>query len=136
MAGPELISFNEIIDTISKTLSKKVYKLHIPNVFINLINKNLLQDKICDITEVKKDFTFNPISFEEGKIFLGTEKWDGAEFSIIDINNPASPSIIGSFETGSKVNDIYINDKYAYIADSDITQFHILDLNNILNPNI
>lgn len=66
VAGPEPISFNEIIDTISKTLSKKVYKIHIPNIFIFIINKNLLQNKICDITKIKKDFIFNPISFEEG----------------------------------------------------------------------
>ncbi len=66
VAGPEPISFNEIINIISKILSKKIYKIHIPNIFIPLINKNLLQNKICDITKIKKDFTFNPISFEEG----------------------------------------------------------------------
>jgi len=66
VAGPEAISFNEIVNVISKTISQKIYKLYIPNILLFLINKSLLEDKVCNINEVKKDFTFNPKYFEEG----------------------------------------------------------------------
>ena len=76
------------------------------------------------------------IFYKNGLVYLGTEKWDGDEFSIIDVNNPTIPNKIGGFETGSKINDIFIHDKFAYIADSDHDQLRVLDLNNIANPTV
>lgn len=66
VAGPNSYSFNEIVDLISKTFSKKPYKIPIPKMFLYLFNKNLLKDKTCNITEIKKDFNFNPLPLEEG----------------------------------------------------------------------
>jgi hypothetical protein len=71
------------------------------------------------------------ISYNKGLIYLGTEKWDGDEFSIIDVGNPTLPVKIGGFEIGSKVNDIVIRDKFAYIADSDDKQLKIVDIGNV-----
>jgi hypothetical protein len=68
------------------------------------------------------------IFFDRNKIYLGTEKWDGDEFSIIDVSDPLQPAKIGGFETGSKINDIFVRDGTAYIADSDQNQMRVVDV--------
>ena len=64
VAGPEPISFNEIVNEISKVFFKKTYKLYIPKLIFK--NKNLFKDKTCDLNKIKKDFNFSPLIFEEG----------------------------------------------------------------------
>ncbi len=70
------------------------------------------------------------IFYSKGLIYLGTKKWDGKEFSIIDVSVPSSPRYAGGFEIDSQVNDIYVVDGYAYIADSDMAQMRVLDVKN------
>jgi len=62
----DLLNFNQIVDKICKTLSKKARKIHIPEFAVKFFDENLLQDKICKIEEIKKDFDFNPTLFEKG----------------------------------------------------------------------
>ncbi len=57
-----------------------------------------------------------------GKIFLGTEKWDGDEFSIIDVSTPSSPSWRSGLEIGSRVTDIAVDSSIAYIANAGANQ--------------
>jgi len=68
------------------------------------------------------------VFFDKNKIYLGTEKWDGDEFSVIDVSNPTTPIKISGLETGSKVNGIFVRDNFAYIADSDEKQLRIVDV--------
>lgn len=70
------------------------------------------------------------IFYDKGLIYLGTEKWEGHEFNIIDVANPASPQYLGSFETNTLVKNIYVRDGLAYVAGSDINQMRILDVQN------
>lgn len=74
------------------------------------------------------------VFYDAGYAFLGTEKWDGEEFSVIDVSNPTSPIKIGGFETGSRINDIYVQDDVAYIAASDEEQLEVLDITDPSNP--
>jgi hypothetical protein len=74
------------------------------------------------------------IFFDKNKIYLGTEKWDGDEFSVIDISNPTVPIKIGGLETGSKINGIFVRDNLAYIADSDEKQLRIVDVSQPAMP--
>ena len=46
------------------------------------------------------------ITYHNGRIYLGTEKWDGAELSSIDVFDVNHPQVRGSFEIGNKINDI------------------------------
>ena len=57
-----------------------------------------------------------------GRIFLGTEKWDGDEFSTIDVTNPSLPAWLSGLEIGSKVNDIAGYSGIAYIANAGADQ--------------
>jgi hypothetical protein len=44
------------------------------------------------------------------------------------------PSKIGGFETGSKINDIFVRDSLAYLADSDEKQLRIVDVSQPSTP--
>ena len=83
VAGPEALTFNEIIDNASKILTRNPIKVHFPLAFIKvllkpyeLIARNpsltykkilmVTENKTCDISKTKRDLKFKPISFEEG----------------------------------------------------------------------
>ncbi len=68
------------------------------------------------------------IFYKDGLIYLGTEKWVGPEFFVIDVSNISSPAFVGSFETNTLINDIYVRDHIAYLADSNNLQLRMLDV--------
>ena len=74
------------------------------------------------------------IFFDKGYVYLGTDKWDGQEFDIIDVTKPGYAVKVGGLEIGSKINDIYVRDGIAYIADSDEEQFRVIDVRDPLHP--
>ncbi|MEN9524414.1 MAG: hypothetical protein RL536_483, partial [Candidatus Parcubacteria bacterium] len=65
------------------------------------------------------------IFYDNNYVYLGTEKWDGEEFSVIDVSNPTSPVRVGSLEIGSKVNSIFVRDGIAYVTSSDQKQLRV-----------
>ncbi len=68
--GGEVLSFNEIIGKACKVFSKKAIKINIPRFIIKILDKSQLLDKTCNLDEIKKDFDFNPTSFEKGIKYL------------------------------------------------------------------
>ncbi len=74
------------------------------------------------------------IFFNKKIIYLGTNKWDGDELSIIDVNNPTSPLKLGGFETGSKIGKIMVQGTTVYLADADQYQLRTLNISNIYSP--
>ncbi len=73
------------------------------------------------------------IFYSKGFIYLGTVKWNGAEFTIIDVSNIYNPTVLGTFETNTKINDIYVNENTAFLASSDTQQIRILDVTDKSN---
>ncbi len=76
------------------------------------------------------------IFYRNGYVYLGTTKWDGPEFYVINVSNPKVPVIVGSFETNTLVNDIYVIDNTAYLATSDEYQMRVLDISDKNNPQL
>lgn len=74
------------------------------------------------------------IFYQNGRIYLGTEKWDGDEFSIIDVGDPARLIYLGGINTDSKINDIVVRDTSAYIAASDQFQLRRVDISDERSP--
>ena len=74
------------------------------------------------------------IFYKNGFVYLGTSKWDGPELNIINVSDPSHPSVVGSFETNTLINDIYVVGNTAYLATSDIAQMRVLDISNKSNP--
>ncbi len=72
--------------------------------------------------------------YDRGFVYLGTDKWDGDEFSVIQVSNPAMPLKISGIEIGSKVHAIYVRDGFAYVAASDQKQLHIIDVHDPSRP--
>jgi len=68
------------------------------------------------------------IWYDDQRIYLGTEKWDGQEFAVIDIRNPENPTYLGGFETGSKVTDVFVRNGIGYVTASDQYQMRMFDV--------
>lgn len=59
----------------------------------------------------------------------------GAEFFIYDIATPSSPTLLGSFETGSSIFDIAVSGNYAYLATTDdARELDIINITNKASP--
>jgi hypothetical protein len=107
-------------------------------IFINSLNSLVLENHYrLDLPYATATPALgSSIAYEDNKIFLGTEKWDGDEFNIIDISDPALPRKIGGLEIDSKVNDILINEKTAYIASANHNQLEIVGLQDSARPTL
>jgi LVIVD repeat len=76
------------------------------------------------------------VAYADGKIFLGTEKWDGPEFAIIDITYPYTPTYVSGIEIGSVVKNIVVRDHVAYVATAGSNQLIAIDVRNLAHPQI
>lgn len=70
------------------------------------------------------------ISYDRGMIYLGTEKWEGEEFSRIDVSDPLHPLYRGGVAIDTKVNDIVVRGDRAYVATSDQFSLRSIDLSD------
>ncbi len=73
------------------------------------------------------------IFYYKNKIYLGTRKWNGREFAIIDVSNPYLPNYLGGFETDTLVNDIYVKGNLAYLATANEEQMIVLNISDHTN---
>lgn len=73
------------------------------------------------------------IFYANSKIYIGTKKASGPEFHIIDVSNPASPASLGSKEIGNDVNDIFVYNNFAYIANTHSNEIKVLDVSDPAN---
>ena len=70
------------------------------------------------------------IGYLNNHIYLGTEKWDGPEFSVIDVSDISNPRVISSLEIGNKVDDIHIYGNIIYVSSAGQNQLRLIDTNN------
>lgn len=83
LAGASKITYNQVIDTVCGLLRRKVRKIHLPAApFISLLSaveaifpflplkadqiRRLNEDKQFDFSDARRDFNYQPRSFEEG----------------------------------------------------------------------
>jgi len=74
------------------------------------------------------------IFYADGRVYLGTEKWNGEEFTIIDVSDDGALIERGGFETGSKVSDIYVKGSGVFVATAGEKQVLLLDVSDIDTP--
>ncbi len=75
------------------------------------------------------------IFYDAGIVYLGTEKWDGEEWNVIDVSRPTAPAKLNGYEIGSKVNDIFyyrglsngLEVNYTYVTASSRDQLLVFD---------
>ncbi len=73
------------------------------------------------------------ILFANEKVYVGTTKWDGGEFNIIDVKDPTRPFLLGSYDIGSKVENIMIANNVAYISNAGQESLLELDISDPSN---
>ena len=83
IAGKYPLTYNEVIDTVAKQMSTRVWKLHLPsNPILSLLKfieqlrisffikaeqvLRLNENKNFDYEDAQRDFGFSPLSFEDG----------------------------------------------------------------------
>ncbi|MFA6553915.1 MAG: hypothetical protein WCS89_00195 [Candidatus Paceibacterota bacterium] len=134
--GPGLVSISLAGDRIFGAAPSTASELHI--IRLNGLANPVLEKKF----KLPLPFaTATPalassIFYKNNKVYLGTEKWSGEEFNIIDVSDVINPVKIGGLEIGSKVNDIYVDGNIAYVASSDQFQLRVVDIKNPNNPTV
>ncbi len=68
------------------------------------------------------------IAYANDLIFLGTKKWSGDEFNILDIRNREAPDKRAGYEVDSKVNRIFTYLDRVYTSASNQNQLLIFDI--------
>jgi hypothetical protein len=74
------------------------------------------------------------IFYDHRNVYIGTEKWDGDEFTSIDVSDPTLPRKTGGLEIGSKVNDIYVSTGAAFVAGAGERQLMRVDVSDPAEP--
>ncbi len=120
VAGPYIFAAN-----LGTTHQLQIFDIHSRDSPL-LISKLKLPTPDVSTTPVFASSIF----YSNKKIFLGTQKWDGNEFSIIDVEDPFFPKYLGGFNTNTLVSDILVKGDTAYLANSNDHQMSILDISN------
>ncbi|MCI0542709.1 prepilin-type N-terminal cleavage/methylation domain-containing protein [bacterium] len=75
------------------------------------------------------------IFYSDGYVYLGlTKTASGPEFNIIDVRNPLSPTLAGSYPIGNGINAIHVANTYAYLATPNTQELTTLDVENPASP--
>ncbi len=60
---------------------------------------------------------------------------NGSGMNIIDVTNPASPSLLGTFASSNVLNGVYVSGNYAYLASANNTgELTIVNVSNPASP--
>ena len=77
----------------------------------------------------------NSIFYANDKVYIGTKTASGPEFHVVDVSNPNNPVTLGSKEIGRDINDIFVYNNIAYIANSHSNEIKALDVSDPANIN-
>ncbi len=132
--GPGLVDFVLVGKYIYAVAPSQVSQIHI----IEQLGQNALELKNRYKLPLPYATATPPlgsvISFFDNQLFVGTQKWSGDEFNIIDITDRKNPSKVSGYEIDSKVNDIQVSNttekSLAYVSASNINQLLTLDISS------
>ncbi len=61
----------------------------------------------------------------------------GTSLRIINISNPASPALLGTYTAAGNINSVYVSGNYAYIATaSDTSELRVVNVTNPASPTL
>ena len=132
--GPGLSSFALVGDHVYAAAASTAAQLHV--IRVDTIDALILEAKY----QLPMPYaTSTPpygasIAYRRDNIYLGTEKWDGEEFSVIDVTDPGRPVKVSGLELGNQINDILVRDEYAYVAGAGLHQFGLIDISDESQP--
>ncbi len=130
--GPGLVDFVLVGKYIYAVAPSQVGQVH--------IIEQLGQDSLALKSRYKLPLPYatatptlgSSITFSDDQLFVGTQKWSGDEFNIIDIRDREAPLKTFGYEIDSKVNDILVSNSstksFVYVSASNINQLLALDI--------
>lgn len=130
--GPGLVDFVLVGKYIYAVAPSQVGQVH--------IIEQLGQDSLALKSRYKLPLPYatatpplgSAINFFDDQLFVGTHKWIGDEFNILDIKEREAPVKISGYEIDSKVNDIVVSNSpaksFVYVSASNINQLLALDI--------
>ena len=74
------------------------------------------------------------IFYDKGFVYLGTEKGNNPEFTVWNVVDPAHPALAGRYETGTKVEKIFVKGNRAYVAGTETNQVMFFDVSDPAQP--
>ncbi len=133
--GPGLVDFVLVGKYIYAVAPSQVGQVH--------IIEQLGQDSLALKSRYKLPLPYatatpplgSAITFSDDQLFVGTQKWLGDEFNIIDIRDREVPVKTFGYEIDSKVNDILVSNSstksFVYVSASNINQLLALDISGV-----
>ncbi len=78
------------------------------------------------------------IFYHQGYVYLGLgNNPSGGELAIIDVHDTRAPVLVGTYEVGAGVNDIYLRTGILYLATDDSTrELLLLDVPDVAHPTL
>ncbi|MFA6315084.1 MAG: hypothetical protein WC648_01800 [Candidatus Paceibacterota bacterium] len=136
--GPGIVSLSLVQDRIFAAAGSTAFGLHVvkmghsDSMNMELENRYKLPLPFATATPAMASSIF----YNDGIIFLGTEKREGPEFVIIDVSDPLNLNMMGGVEINSKINDIFVRNDKAYIATAAPDQLQVMDVSDPVLPEI
>jgi hypothetical protein len=69
----------------------------------------------------------NTLTYDSGKVYLGTQKSQITELHIIDVSEVATPLELGSYEINAGINSLLVRDGLVYVASPATEEIKIID---------
>lgn len=134
--GPGVTSLSLVDQRIFAAIPSTVSQIHLIEIdlFQNLSLDNKYTLPLPSTTTIPT--TASSIFYYNNHVYVGTEKWDGDEFNILDISSTDNINKDGGLEIGSKITDIFIWDGIAYLATAAKDQLIVVDIRDSENPKI
>ena len=132
--GPGISALEVAGPYVFAAQASSVNQLQIIDIHDRSLPKLISQVKLPLPTPTTTASFATAIFYSKGFVYIGTAKWNGPEFAVIDVSNPYDPIVVGGFETGTQINDIYVRGDRVYLATSDIQQMRVLDVSDKNNP--
>lgn len=132
--GPGIASIALVGNKIFAAVTSRTYQLQIINM--PTINNITIESsyKLPLPYATATPALGSAIFYDNNLIYLGTEKWDGEEFNIVDVSDQIRPRHIGGLEIGSKIGNIFVRNNIAYITASDQKELNVIDISDPTNP--
>ena len=131
-------------------LNSSVNSINVSGDYAYIANPNAEEVTIVDINENSSKFMQRVGGFDApggsgngksiriigNKLYLGRTVGN-VEFYILDISDPENPSILGSNNVNSSINDLVVAGDYAYLATGETgSEFQILNISDDANPTL
>ncbi|MFA6601610.1 MAG: hypothetical protein WCT02_01985 [Candidatus Paceibacterota bacterium] len=125
--GPGLVALTIAFNRVYAAAPSTVGQLHI--IRLNSLESVVLENryKLPLPYATATPPLASSVFYENNKVYLGTEKWAGDEFNIIDVSDPANPRKTDGLELDTKVEDIYVRGGRIYLATPNEDQLRLLD---------